>query len=203
MSSWALFRETKHTCSTQRNFQCGQEKLISEEGTRIALFCSLVQAMRLHLARSSRSCNTLLFLIRSPRICKCQASETVSQWIRIRNSKLFLRKTSNFIDQSWGSDIVPQLLYRQIAKRNKWSGSQTLFISAVTFCMSLLNKIMGNSTTKMLQVFKGAVLEWYWGHSLRNFSLRSIIEFELGVVNEVATTLPGRQRAASNQIFNL
>ena len=153
--------------------------------------------------RSSRSCNTLLFLIRSPRICKCQASETVSQWIRIRNSKLFLRKTSNFIDQSWGSDIVPQLLYRQIAKRNKWSGSQTLFISAVTFCMSLLNKIMGNSTTKMLQVFKGAVLEWYWGHSLRNFSLRSIIEFELGVVNEVATTLPGRQRAASNQIFNL
>jgi len=103
------FRETEHTFSTKRKFQRGQEKLISEEGTRIALFCSPVQEMRLHLARgaaghATRFANVnveeILIRIReSPAINK--VLRTVSQWIRIGNSKLFfLRKIANFIDQS-------------------------------------------------------------------------------------------------------
>jgi hypothetical protein len=111
------FRETKHTFSTKKNFQRGQEKLSQRRRYAYCLILLSGSGMRLHLLNQNattckRSSKQIMqhvaCSIRPSHICNCQAEHveerliripesptinkvlrTVSQQIRIRNSKLF------------------------------------------------------------------------------------------------------------------
>lgn len=65
------------------------------------------------------------------------------------------------------------------------------------------NKAISYSAAEFLQVFKVTILERERSHPIGNSGLRSSVEINFGVINKVATALPGRKTAASDQIFHL